>query len=182
MHTNLVRPAGPREGADHREPFAVPARKTFFHLKLRLGWRAAGGMNHLLEPNCRGLMNALANKRRVDARPLPFRPAPNDGEIFFRDALVLHEQSETPGARGILRDEDQATRLAIEAIDDRDLAAIGDLEREQLFQFAPERSHVSGLGRMHEQERRLVDDDPVGALGDDCKISAPVCAGRLGDG
>src|SRR3954468_9460514 len=106
-------------------------------------------------------MRSLPREGGIDGGRFPIRPTPDEGEIFLRDLLPLHEQTKPPGRRGILRDQDQAAGFTIEPIDDGNLAAIRDLKGEQLLQFAPERARVRRFRGMNEEKRRLVDDDEV---------------------
>ena len=75
-------------------------------------------------------MFALSIQRRVDGVVLPFRPAPNDREIFLVQSLLLHKQSEPARGRRGFRYQNQAAGLAVEPIHNRNLTAAGDLERE----------------------------------------------------
>lgn len=138
-------------------------------------------MDHLFEPDRGRDVRALPGERGVDGFRFPFGPAPDDGEVFLRDPLFLHQEAEAPGGSGALGDEDQATGFAIEPIDDGNLAAVRDLEREQIFQFAPESASGARLGGMNKEERRLIDDEKIVVLGDDGEVAA-VCAGRFAGG
>jgi hypothetical protein len=127
-------------------------------------------------------MRALPSQRRIDRIRLPFRPTQNDREILLGDALFLHQQAETPRGRGILGHQHQAARLAVEPINDGDLPAIRDLERQKLLQFSPKRSRLTRLCRMNEKKRWLLDDDEVVGLRNDREIATVVCAARLDGG
>ena len=127
-------------------------------------------MNRLLEPDRRWRVNSLSGERRIDGFGIPFRPAPNDREIFLCDALLLHHQSQNAAPPAVLRHEHEPARFPVEPIDDRNLSAIRDLEREQMFQFAPECARSSRLGGMNEQKWRLLDDEEIIALRDDREV------------
>jgi hypothetical protein len=133
-------------------------------------------MNGLLEPDWRWRMNALSGERQIHRFGIPFRPAPNDREIFFGDALLLHQQAKTPRRGRVLRHEYQPACFPVESIDDRNLSAIRDLEGEQMFQFAPECARSGWFGGMNEQEWWLLDDDEIIALGDDREVVRVICA------
>jgi hypothetical protein len=126
-------------------------------------------------------MGSLPGQRRIDRICLPFRPAPDNGEIFLGDALFLHQQTKPPGGSGIFRYQDEPAGLAIEAINNRNLSAVLDLEREKLFQFAPKGPHVTGFGGMNEKKGRFFNDHKVVGLGHGEEIAA-VCARRLAGG
>ena len=64
---------------------------------------------------------------------IPFRPSPDDGEVFLRDPLLLHEKPKTARGGRVLRYEDQAAGLAIEPINDRNLTAVRNLKSQELF-------------------------------------------------
>src|SRR5205085_5818952 len=146
MNADLMSAPSLWNGANQREAIAVGCRssdfaqdrscETFLDAKVGDGFRAFG-MNRLLQPNRRRLMLSLPIHRRVDRFRFPIRPSPNDREIFFVQTPLLHEQSESSRGGRSFRDQYQTARLAIEAIDDRDLAAIRNFEREQLAQLLP---------------------------------------------
>lgn len=127
-------------------------------------------------------MEALPCERRVDRARLPFRPTPRDRQIFLRDPLLLHEQTETPGSSRVLCHQDQPARLAIQPVHDGNLPAVRDFEREKLFELAPKRPHAPRFRRMHEQKRRLIDNDEILPLGDNGKIVSVVCARSIRGG
>lgn len=129
MNANLMGAPRPRNSADDREAFTGLTGKSFLDAKVRSGWRP-GWMDHLLEPDRRRQMRTLPRERRLERNRFPFRPAPNDGEIFLRDPLFLHEQTETTRGCRIFGNEDEPAGFAIEPVDDGNLAAVGDLKRE----------------------------------------------------
>lgn len=96
MNPNLMSAAGFRNRADEREFFS---RRCFpfealFDAKFR-DCRRPLGMNHLLQPDRRRLLCALSQQGSIDNFRFPVRPAPDDGEIFFVDAVLLHEQTKS---------------------------------------------------------------------------------------
>ena len=114
-------------------------------------------------------MRTLPRNRRVHGSCFPFRPTPNDGQIFLRDALFLHEQTKLARGCGGLGDKHDAARFPIQSIHDRDLPAVGDFEGEQMSQFAPERARAVGFARMNEKQRRFIDHDVVVGFVDDAR-------------
>jgi hypothetical protein len=121
-------------------------------------------------------MNSLASERGVDRLSIPLRPAPDDRKILLGNALLLHQQTKAPRRSPVLCHEDQPTRFAVETIDDRNLSTVRDLEREQMFQFAPESARAIWFSGVNEQEGRLVDDEEISTLRDDRKIVRVICA------
>src|SRR5437868_11171839 len=117
MQPNLVGAAGARKSANDREALAATALERFLDAKICSG-RRAGGMDHLLEPDRRWDMRALSRERRIDGSRFPIGPAPDDGEIFLRDPLLLHEQTKASRGRSIFRHENQSARFAIEPVND----------------------------------------------------------------
>ena len=102
-------------------------------LDLEIGARrSTRRMNRLLEPDRRWRVNALSGERRIDRFGIPFRPSPNNGEILFRNTLLLHHQAKPPGRSGVLRHKHQPAGFPVESIHDRNLSTIRDLEREQM--------------------------------------------------
>src|ERR1041384_3761765 len=139
VNANLSRASRFRKGANQSELISIRCRpfdfaqdrscETLFNMKFSDSLRAFW-MNHLFQPNPGRLMFALSIKRRFDSFRFPIRPAPNDREIFFVQMSILHEQTKSTRGRGRFCDKDNAARFAIESIYDRNLSAIGDLERE----------------------------------------------------
>jgi len=64
------------------------------------------------------LVFALTIQRSVDEFVFPFRPAPNDRELFFAQCVSLHQQPKVACGYSGFRNQHQATRLAIESIHD----------------------------------------------------------------
>ena len=77
-------------------------------------------------------MFALTIQRSVDDFVLPFRPAPNDCNIFFAQLVSLHQEPKIARGRGGLCHQHQSARFAVESVHDRNLSTAGDLECEQL--------------------------------------------------
>ncbi len=127
-------------------------------------------------------MCALPREWRIDSFAIPPRPAPDDGEIFFLQLLLLHQESKPArGGRGF-RDEDETARFAVQPVNDRDLATICDLEGEEVPEFAPQGAGTVRLRGMNEQERRFVDDDVFVGLIDNGEIGAAICATGIAGG
>ena len=171
MHPDLVQPTGFRHGPHDAVPAAVVtlrgrALTPAQHLEACPRGRAVG-MHRALEPDARGFLFAQAQQRRVHRERIPRGPAPNDGQIFLADASAHHVEGEPAGGGGGLGDEQQAAGLAVQTVDERDLAAVGDLVGEQGAQGVEERGGAAGPRRMDEQVRRLADHHPIGVLGHD---------------
>lgn len=182
MHPDLMRPASPRGRADDAEAITRgPVRKSLLDLEIGASW-SARRMNGLLEPDHGRLVSALPGERRFHRLGIPFRPSPNNCEIFLCDPLRLHHQTKTAGRAGALRHEHQPARFPVEPIDDRNLSTIRDLEGEQMSQFAPECARSSRFARMNEQERRLLHHDEILALRHDREVVRVVCATRVRGG
>ena len=116
-------------------------------------------------------MFALSIQRRVDNFCFPIRPAPDDGEIFFPETLLLHQQSEFSCCSRRLRDQNKPARLAVEPIHNRDLTVIRNFEGEQFAQFFPKRGHSVRLGWMRQEKRRLIDDEIIVGFIDNCEVA-----------
>ena len=76
-------------------------------------------------------MRASPGQGRVDGGDFPLRPTPDNREIFLCYPLLLHQKAEAPRRGRCLRYQNQATGLAIEPVDNGDLAAIRDFECKQ---------------------------------------------------
>ena len=132
MNADLVRAPSLGKRADDRKALTVCVLKPSLDTELRPGRRAVA-MNHLLQPDRGRHLRSLPQERRVDRRLFPIRPTPDDGEILLRNSLFLHRQTKMSSRGGVLRDKHQTARLAIEPVNDRNLPAVGNLEREQLL-------------------------------------------------
>ena len=124
-------------------------------------------MHGLFQIDERVAARALAKDGRVDFKLVARWPAPDDREVFFSKGALLHFHVQH--ARGGVRlgHEREAAGFAIEAVDQRDLSAIRELEGEQFAQSVPERCAAIWLARMRLDEWRLIDDDPFVGLVDD---------------
>ena len=140
---------GRREGPDQRKTITRGRAlgKAADHLKPGLG-RRTFGKDALLQPDGGSPMFPLAIQRSVHQAGLPFRPAPRHGQIFLGETQFLHEQAESARGGRRLGHQNQPARLAVEPVDDRDLAASGDLKGEQVAQGLPKRGRAVRLGRM----------------------------------
>ena len=118
-------------------------------------------MNYLLEPNLGLSVFPLPIHRHIDNFRFPFRPAPNDREIFLVQSLLLHEQSEPARGHRCFRHKNQAARLAIKAVYNRNLTAIRNFKRQQLAKFVPKRRLNVWFGRMRKKKWRFIDDKIV---------------------
>ena len=132
MDPNLMGPSGFRHRSQDREAFSLGEGEPALDPKVGLSF-SAGRMNHLFEPDPRGHVVALPRHRRIYRRIVPLRPSPNNREVFLRDPMFLHQQSEAARGCGIFRNENKSAGFAIQAIDDGDLAAVRDFKSEKLF-------------------------------------------------
>ena len=114
MNPNLMSSPRFRNRADQREFFSRrrSSLEALFHTKFR-DCRGAFGMNHLLQPDRRCLLRTLAKQGSIDNFRFPVRPAPDDGEIFFADALLLHEQTKSARRGSCFRNEDKSAGLPV---------------------------------------------------------------------
>lgn len=162
MYADLMRAAGERARTDQGH---VPsaADKTFFHAKLRLR-RRPSFVDAALQPNFRLAHLPLTDDRGIHDFFLPWRRAVHDGQIFLADTAALHGETESARALSSQGKQHDPARLAVEARDDRELAAIGQLECEERAQSVPKRWRAIGTRRVREQPGRLVRGNPVGAL------------------
>jgi hypothetical protein len=115
-------------------------------------------------------MFALAIQGSVNDLVLPFRPAPNDGKIFFAKLMSLHQEPEIARSRGGFCDQHESAGFSVESVYDRNLSAAGDFECEQITQLFPESRRVARLCGVNQKKRRLINDDVVIGLIDDFKV------------
>ncbi len=69
---------------------------------------------------------------------------------------LLHGEACVAGGGGVFRDEDDAAGFAVEAIDDGDLAAGGELVAEEVAKAVPESAGAARFARVHEEAGRFV--------------------------
>ena len=115
-------------------------------------------------------MFALTIQRSVDDLMFPFRPAPNDCEVFFAKLMSLHQESKIARSRRGFCNQHETAGFAVESIHDRNLSAGGDLEREQIAQLFPESRRNARFCRVNKKKRRLIDDDIVVGLIDNPEL------------
>ncbi len=119
VHPDLVRSS--RVGYGTQEAELIPSRgrpnKSPLHLEAGQCWSAAGS-NHLFKPDAGRLVFALSIQRSINDFAVPFRPAPNDGQIFFEQLPPLHQKPESTRCGGLLRHQNKAARLAVESVHD----------------------------------------------------------------
>src|SRR3954463_817860 len=132
MDANLMRPSSFRDRPHDGEGFFVVPSEPALDSEIGPCF-GARWMDYLLKPDSGRYVFALSRKGGVHGNLVPLRRSPYDREILLGDAVFLHQQSETASRRGIFRDQDEATRFAIETVDDRDLSAVGDFISEKLL-------------------------------------------------
>src|SRR5256885_15714688 len=93
MYSILVGSVCLGDRRNNGKAFSAAMCETLLDAKIRPS-RRTGGMNHLLKPDRRRHPRALPQERCVNRGRFPFRPAPDKGEIFLRDLLFLHQQTE----------------------------------------------------------------------------------------
>ncbi len=126
-------------------------------------------------------MRSLSGQRQIDNLPLPYRPAPDDREILFRDPLTLHRDPELPRCLRCFRHEHKAARFAIKPVNERYLTAVREFVGEQGAQLSPECPRLAGLCRMNEQKWRLINHEIIRCFRHDRevmrRVCEPLCAG-----
>jgi hypothetical protein len=176
MHPDLMRAPSPRNRSDNAEAVVGHAAIESALDGEFSACRNTGRMNRLLEPDWRWRVNSLSGERRIHRFRIPFRPAPDNCEIFFSDALLLHHYAKTSRRGRGLRHQHQSARFPVEPIDYRNLPTIRNLEGEQMFQFAPECPRPSRSGGMNKQEWWLLDNNEIIALPDYREVLHVICA------
>jgi len=164
MDADLMHATGLGEGAEEGE--ICVTGETAEDFETGTGGDA-GGVNALFQINGGGTLGALAEEGGVDGELVGGGPSPDEGEVLLCDSATLHEHAEMTGGGLGLGDEDEAAGLAVETINDGDLAAVGEFEGEEVAEEMPHGGGVGGLAGMDLEEGWLVDDDPVGGLCDD---------------
>jgi len=165
MDADLVHAPGLGECAEEGEGGFI-AGEAASYLEAGAGG-SAGGVYALLEINAGGVVDALAEDGGVNGEFIGGGPAPDDGGILLGDAAALHKHGKVAGGGAVFCNEDEAAGLAVEAIDDGDLAAVGEFEGEEIAQEMPHGEGIGGLAGMDLEERGLVEDDPGGGFGED---------------
>ena len=97
----------------------------------------------------------------------PLRPAVNECDVGLVNFTILHCHAEEAGEFVILRDEHDAAGLAVEAVDDGNLAAVSDLIRQEIAETMPESGRAIRITGVDLQRSRFVDDDVAVGLVDD---------------
>ncbi len=121
-------------------------------------------MDALLHINLRMSHLTLAKKWRVQVHVLPRWPTAHNSEIRLMNVVFLHGHAEPPRTGRSLRDQHRAARFPVQAIDDGNLPAIGDLVGQQVFDSMPQGQRAIRFARMDLQRGRLVHDDVLISL------------------
>ena len=103
----------------------------------------------------------------IDFELVVLGPPVHEGEVFFVDLLPLHEEGKMAGSVPRFGDQGETAGLSVEAVDDGNLAAIRDFEGEQAAEVIPHRGRAARFARMHQEMRRLVDDEELGRFIDE---------------
>ena len=169
VNADLMHAAGFGLRLDQSERHAVT-----FEAPQRAERGAAGRslrMDDLFDPDVGFLHLYGAENGGIESFLIPFGPAVNERGVGLVDFAFLHRHAEEAGEFVIFRDEYDATGLAIEAVDEGDLAAVGDFIREEITEPMPERGRAVGSARMDLQRRGFIDDDVAICLVDDSEGS-----------
>lgn len=171
MHADLVHATCAGRNVQPADLSPLPDQ-AFFHTHLCLACPPSG-VNRLLEIN-RGLSEISSPPNRLADYPLvPFRPAVSDRDVGLRHLPVFDSHVQLPSALAARGDHHQPTRFAVESIDEPQPCAIRQLICEQCVESAEERwliTTIHPLGRMHDEWRGFVDDDPTVAFSDHIEV------------
>ena len=151
MHADLVRP--PRLERDPQE--GVP-RQQLLDLEMRHRVARRIGVERLPER-----VVAVAPDRSVDRAAQRARPSGDERDVLARERARLHELLQPAVRLGRAGDDEQPRRVAVEPVHDAGplrLVSTFDVVGEQPVHERPAR--VPGR-RMHDETRRLVDDEQM---------------------
>jgi len=123
------------------------------------------------EVNIRGLHLPQPQDRRIDGDLFPVRPAKADRDVTFLHPPVLHGKPRPAGSRRVLGDDHHPTGLAVETVDDGNLAPGGEFIAEEVSEPIPQGAWPTGTGGMHEETRRFINSDKVGSFSQDGEVS-----------
>ena len=167
VDTDLVGAAGERLGGDQGEP-AFRALDPGQDPEPGVGC-GSGRMHGPLEVD-----GCFADFAETDDRGVDFerviRPAADDGQVGLPDFSLLHGHGSGAGGTGVFCHEDDAAGFAVEAVDERDLAAVRELVAQEIAEPVPERPRAVRLGGMHEQPGRLVRGKKIRRLPEDLEL------------
>ena len=165
VNADLMHAAGFGLRLDQSERHAVT-----FEAPQRAERGAAGRslrMDDLFDPNVGFLHLSGSKNGGIESFLIPFGPAVNERSVGLVDFAFLHRHAEETGEFVIFRDEHDATGFTVEAVDEGDLAAVGEFIREEITKPMPERGRAVRIARMDLKRRRLIDDDVAIRLVDD---------------
>jgi hypothetical protein len=174
VDADLVHAAGVGEGADEGEGFTVGVLggrvlEAGDDVEVGAGGLAVG-VDHLFDPDGGGGEFAFAAEGLIDGEGVLLGVCPDEGEVFFMNLPPLHGEREAAGGFGIFGDEDEAGRFAVEAIDDGEAGAVGDVVGEEFLEAVEEGGRVIGIAGVDEEVRGFCHDDVIGGFVDDGEV------------
>ena len=118
-------------------------------------------MHDLLHPDGRFGDVAFPQDRAIDEELFLAGPAPHDGEVGFAELPPFHGLAEHAGGGLVFRDEDDPTRLSIEAVDEGKVPAADPLVGAEGLKTVEQGRRIPRHRGVHHQMGRLVDDEVV---------------------
>jgi len=103
----------------------------------------------------------LPQERGVDPFFAGIQLAAKNGQIPFFYFASLQLLAKPAGHFPGLGDQDESGSFAIKTVDQRDLTAIREFEREQLDQFIPQRPAMPWLAWVGKHPGWLIDNQPA---------------------
>jgi len=160
MDPDLMGATGDRPGSHQRNKRAVIQCPHLDSLKLRDG-RSAIGMHHALQPDRAWLDGAAPQERSFDTGKVGGPFAEHQRQIALPDLASHQLAAEIAGCLPGFGHEDEAGSLAVEPVDERDLAASGAFEGEQRQEMITQRIGMGRLARVGEHSGRFIDNQPL---------------------
>ena len=162
MDSDLVHATGQGKAAQQGKalPVAGLPLKTPLDFKAGPGLLSIG-MDDLLNPDGTGFDLAFAQDRPLGDEAVFLGPAPHDGVVKLAELPAFHRFAERPGGTFVFGDEDDPAGLAIETIDQRDLATASQFVDTECLQAVEEGTRIPRHGGMHEEMGRFIDEEKI---------------------
>lgn len=170
MDPDLVHPPGVGDGFDEGEGSGRVARGGGMEETLADAEVGGGGgakrVNSLHQVDGGGFEIAASAQGGVDGPGVLGRPTGDEGEVLLADFAAHHRFGNGAGGRGIFGDEDQAAGFAVEAVDNGEGGAVGEVVSEEGAEAVPQGGGAARFGGVNLEGRGFVDHDPIRALVD----------------
>jgi CRP/FNR family transcriptional regulator, cyclic AMP receptor protein len=165
VDADLVHAAGGGKGADEGV-FDVVVLEPVADAEGCAGGSALG-VDALFYPDAALGDGALAEDGGIGSPFVAVGPSKDEGVVRFGNLVSLHALVECARGGEVFCHEGEAAGFAVEAVDDADLAAVGEFVGKECAEFVPEGVGVAGFAGVDLHKGRFIHDEEVRRFIDD---------------